>query len=180
MPRLKWTEMGQSHSRWIRATNVINLDLIDLCKDRYWGSHVIHMTINFSIHERASVGQEGWTHQLLAPNGVHIYLNSEEEGKEIAEVIYGRILAPLIAEEVKSQKGTMLNELARNKTKHKRTKLQNMISDRRIHGIVFYSNKTPKGWMFDSLNGGTPQRLGYDFAQAASLIEKGILDFVRQ
>lgn len=173
MPRLKWVIVNEYGTPWLKASNVINLDITDLCAGRSWGGNKIYIAINFSIHERKSVGQERWTHQLLAPNGVHIYLHSVEEGKVIAETIYARILASLCPSEK-----LLVKALLRNKTKHKKAKLEALLKKWDIRGEVYYSNKFPKGWMHVSKHGWPPQRLGFDYAQAVELIESGTLNFL--
>lgn len=176
MPRLKWETVKDCGSiPFIKASNIVNLDLIDLCEGRFWGGSKIWMDIKFSIHKRIHVKSlDDWTYQLLAPNGVHIYLHSEEEGKEIAEIIYARILGALIAKEKETP---YIKLLLRNKTKHKKAKLEAMLRERKIDGQVYYSNKRPKGWMH-LWRDGDPQRLGYDYAQAVELIEHGTMNFM--
>jgi hypothetical protein len=147
---------------------------MDLCEGRFWGSHVIHMSIAFSIHERNMKDENDWPYQLLAPNGVHIYVRSKEEGKEIAEIIYARILTPLIAAEKETP---FVKHLLLNTHKNKKVNLENLLRARKIDGEVYYSNKYPKGWMHQWTKG-VPQRLGYDYASAVDLIENGTMDFM--
>lgn len=174
MSRLTWvTVTNYGNTPWIKASNLVNLDLMDLCEGRFWGSSSIWMDIRFSIFKLKKLFDD-WTHQLMAPNGVHIYLSSEEEGKQIAEVIYARILGALIAQEKETP---YIKTLLRNKTKHKQAKLEAMLRSRNIDGQVYYSNKGQKGWMF-LWRKSDPQRLGYDYAQAVELIEHGTMDFM--
>jgi len=60
----------------------------------------------------------------------------------------------------------------------KKIKLEALLRSRKIDGEVYYSNKNPLGWMHVWREGHGPQRLGYNYAQAVSLIEKGIMDFL--
>lgn len=179
MARLKWVFVKNSspvgNEGFHRASTVINLDLMDLCEGRFWGSHVIHMAISFSIHERNIKNENDWPYQLLAPNGVHIYCRSKEEGKEIAEIIYARILAPLIAAEKET---LFIRLLLLNKHKKKKENLEVLLRERNIDGEVYYSNKNPKCWMHLWTKDHSPQRLGYDYASAVELIEKGTMDFM--
>jgi hypothetical protein len=179
MARLDWVFIKNrspvGNEGFYRAATIINLDLMDLCEGRFWGSHVIHMSISFSIHERNMKDENDWPYQLLAPNGVHIYCRSKEEGKEIAEVIYARILAPLIAVEKETP---FVRLLLLNKDKNKKAKLEALLKERKIDGEVYYSNKNPKGWMHLWTKDHDPQRLGYDYASAVDLIAKGTMDFM--
>lgn len=179
MARLKWETIkhpgplkGDDH---YRAGPTLDIDLMDLCEGRFWGGHRIYMRIGFSIFKLQGKRENNWTHQLLAPNGVHIYVTSLEEGKEIAEIIYARILAPLIAAEKETP---FIRLLLLNKDKKKKQKLEALLRARKIDGEVYYSNKHPKGWMHLWTKDHDPQRLGYDYASAVDLIEKGTMDFM--
>jgi hypothetical protein len=144
---------------------------MDLCEGRFWGGHQIYIAINFSIHKRNfEKGPDDWSHQLLAPNGVHIYLHSVEEGKELAEIIYARILVSLVPKET-----PLIKSLLMNKAKHKKAKLEALLNKWDVSGEVYYSNKYPKGWMHVWKPGHSPQRLGFDYAQAVDLIESGVM-----
>jgi len=96
-------------------------------------------------------------------------------GKEIAEIIYARILAPLIAAEKETP---FIRLLLLNKHKKKKENLEVLLRERNIDGEVYYSNKRPKGWMHLWTKDHSPQRLGYDYASAVELIEKGTMDFM--
>lgn len=181
MSRLKWEVVKHPGplrgDDWYKAGPTLNIDLMDLCEGRFWGGHRIYMQIGFSIHKLRGKNypNNNWTHQLIAPNGVHIYVTSVEEGKEIAEVIYARILAPLIAAEKETP---FIKLLLLNKEKNKQAKLEALLRERKIDGRVYYSNKNPKGWMHIWTQDHGPQRLGYDYASAVELIEKGTMDFM--
>lgn len=180
MARLKWETVKHNSfldgDDWFKAGPTLDINLMDLCEGRYWGGSRIYLRIGFSIHKRKSVKDANdWPYMLLAPNGVHIYVHSIEEGKEIAEVIYARILAPLIAAEKETP---FVRLLLLNKDKNKKAKLEALLRERKIDGEVYYSNKNPKGWMHLWNKYHDPQRLGYDYASAVELIEKGTMDFM--
>jgi hypothetical protein len=179
----------------------LNMDFLDLCEGRYWGGHTFYLQIKFSIHERIVKDGRG-THQLLAPNGIHVFCHGVDEAKECAETMYRRILEavhekmPLVPPErpkienlaeklnrsleaskktVENFNRVMLKRHYRN-TKHKTEKLLSIVRKHGIDGRVWFS-RVPKqyGWMF-SQSGSEPIHLGSSYHTAIGYVELGLLD----
>jgi len=208
MGLLRWVEASAGTSKPFLKAEIVNLsmDFIDLCEGRFWGGSTFYFQLKFSIHERI-VHTNGWTHQLLAPNGIHIYCKDVEEAKEMAEVIYRRILDALseqinrkpeiavvpdkniakkLNEGLASAKLTTenLNRVLYKKfcrqTKHKTEKLLFLARKRGIDGRIWYSRiRGMTGWMF-CFNGCDPQLLGSNYQQAIDMLNSGTFDFYRE
>lgn len=201
---LKWVETTAGTSRPFLKAEIVNLhlDFMDLCEGRFWGGHQFYFQLKFTIHER-TVKDDKYTHQLLAPNGIHIYCVSADEAKELAEVIYKRIISA-ISEQSKVEEPERLpdgevakmlnasmkstNEIVQNlnevlykkfcrQTKHKCRKLWMFLDRRGIIGRVFYS-RLPRntGWKF-VYKGYEPVKIGSNYQQAVDMIQSGALDF---
>jgi hypothetical protein len=179
----------------------LNMDFLDLCEGRYWGGHTFYLQIKFSIHERIVKDHHG-THQLLAPNGIHVFCHGVDEAKEVASTMYRRILEavhekmPLVAPEPpkieniaeklnaalkQSQTLTLnFNEVISRKRlrnmKDKAGKLLTIVRKRGIDGRVWFSRiRKQYGWMF-SQNGSEPIPLGDRYPTAIKYVESGCLD----
>jgi hypothetical protein len=64
--------------------------------------------------------------------------------------------------------------------KNKREKLQQLLDSRGINASIIYSRKPYHvGWMVLAHAADLGQRIGNCFADAAELIEKGVLDFLK-
>lgn len=209
MGLLRWVEADVATSRKFLKAEIVNLsmDFIDLCQGRFWGGSTFYFQLKFSIHERI-VKDKGWNYQLLAPNGIHIYCKDVEEAKEMAEVIYRRIIGALSEqinrspEPEKLPEGELANKLNKamaaskatienlnvvlykrfcRNTKHKTEKLLSLVKKRGIMGRVYYSRirNMKNGWMFTH-NGGRPILIGTNYQQAVDFINGGTLDFYKE
>ncbi len=207
MGMLRWVETDAGTSRpFLKAEIVnLNLDFLDICEGRFWGGHNFWFQLKFSIHERI-IKDKGWSHQLLAPNGIHIYCRSVEEAKEIAEQMFERIARALMEQinrrpaieqlpegEVAKKLNkaldfskmtteqfnhVMYKKFCRN-TKHKIMKLSAIAENRGINGRIWYSRlRGSYGWMF-SFQGGPPQLLGSNYEQAVDMLNSGTFDFYK-
>jgi hypothetical protein len=208
MGLLRWVEADIGTSKPFLKAEIVNLHLnfIDLCEGRFWGGSEFNFQLKFSIHERI-VKNNGFDYQLLAPNGIHIYCKDVEEAKELAEVMYRRILGAL-SEQINRKPDTEQlpeGELARrlqeglrmsrmtteqfNRVmwkrhcklkKFKTRELSAFLEKRGIVGRVWYSRlRGMNGWMF-SYKGGDPQLLGSNYEQALDFIQSGTLDFLKE
>jgi hypothetical protein len=98
MGLLKWQELESDcvtfKTFWKADILNLNLDFLDLCEGRHWGGRTYYHREGFSIYPKLSKsdGPIPWTHQLLAPNGIHVYCRSVDEAKEVAEIMYTRIV----------------------------------------------------------------------------------------
>lgn len=203
MGLLNWVEADVATSRKFLKAEIVNLslDFIDLCKDRFWGSSSFAFQLKFSIHERI-IKDKGWAYQLLAPNGIHVYCKDVEEAKEMAELMYRRIIGALseqiqksappppetkvvkrlnnLIESGKAQSAdlnaTLYRRHCRN-IKHKTDKLFSLLKKRGIDGRVYYSRlRRHYGWMFVH-QGGAPLLIGSNYQQAVDFVQSGSLDF---
>lgn len=197
MGLLKWeTVKLNDYSRPFWKAEIVNLqmDFIDICKDRYWGGSTFYLNIKFSIHERI-VRDSQWAYQLLAPNGIHIYCKDIEEAKAIAEQMYARIRGALLerlqppAKEPdvgfeiakKLNKALDYSKMTRHcrHTKHKTKKLFAYLQKRGIEGRVYFSRlRRHYGWHF-SQNGSQPLMIGTNYATAINMINCGALDIYK-
>lgn len=166
---LKWIEENPGQCPIRAELFNVNINLIDLCEGRFWGGHSVHFRMNFSIYERKDTLSQ-WTHQLLLPNGVHIYCKSVEEAKELAETSATRIFKAF-----KEQLPT-IKEKKSNVT-DKRYKLVKAIESRGVLGRIWYSRiQNMAGWWF-TYKGSDPQLLGAKYEEALDFINSGTLDF---
>jgi hypothetical protein len=209
MGLLTWVESDVGGSRPFLKAEIVNLhlDFMNLCEGRFWGGHEFYFQLKFSIHERI-VKSKDWSYQLLAPNGIHIYCKDVEEAKELAEVMYRRILDALSEQINRSPEPEKLPEgelakklnkaMAASKTtienlnavlykkfcrnqKHKTEKLLSLVKKRSIMGRVYYSRirNMKNGWMFTH-DGGRPVLIGSNYQQAVDFINSGTLDFYKE
>lgn len=204
---LNWEEVDVTTGKLFLKASPVNLtlDFMDLCKDRFWGGHNFHLDIRFSIHERI-IKDKGWNYQLLAPNGIHIYCKDVEEAKEIAELMYRRIVGNFLEqinvkpEPEKLPEGEIAKKLNKSLDasrmtteqlnrvlwkrhckvqKFKTQKLSAFLENRGIVGRVWYSRlRGLNGWMF-SQHGGQPILLGSNYEQALDMANSGSLDFYK-
>ncbi len=215
MSLLKWEEVKDvMHSYrekvFLKAKVVnLNIDFIDLCEGRFWGGRNFYFDITFSIHERLVSEPSEWKYQLLAPTGIHIYCRTIEEAKEIADVMYRKIVAGLVNQiknyhtaDIESQKqedlavklneglkqsqemAARLNEVVAKKRyrnlKKKTEKLLTNLRNRGIEGRVHFSRlRNQYGWMFTH-DGCQPINLGKTYKTAVDIIDNGHLDFYRE
>lgn len=205
MGLLRWTETSAGTSRPFLKAEIVNLDMdfIDLCEGRFWGGSKFYFQLKFSIHERI-VKSNGWNYQLLAPNGIHIYCKDVEEAKELAEVMYRRILEALFEQTNRKPERLPDGEVAKklNKaldyskmnieqfnavlyrrfcknTKYKTEKILSLLEKRGINGRIYYSRlRNNYGWMF-CYNGCQPILIGSNYEQAIAFIHSGTLDFYK-
>lgn len=185
MGLLKWEEVKlNDYSRpfWKAEIVNLNMDFIDICKDRYWGGSTFYLNIKFSIHERI-VKDSQWAYQLLAPNGIHIYCKDIEEAKGIAEQMYARIRNAIherinVVEEVREPEPMMWKRHCRH-TKHKTKNLFAFLKKRGIEGRVYFSRlRRHYGWMFCQ-NGSQPVMIGMNYETAINMIDSGTLDIYK-
>lgn len=137
------------------------------------GGHTVNFKMNFSIHERIGTLSQ-WTHQLLMPDGIHIYCKSIKEAKELAEIAARRIF-------VSFKKQFPSIKAKRNNVKDKAIKLSDALLKRGINGftrIWFSKIKHMGGWMF-AFDGNEPQLLGPNYKEALEFINSGSLDFYK-
>jgi ribosomal protein S10 len=208
MGLLTWVESNVGGSRPFLKAEIVNmhLDFMDLCEGRFWGGHDFYFQLKFSIHERI-VKSKDWNYQLLAPNGIHIYCKDVEEAKELAEVMYRRIL-DVLSEQInkkpepeKLPEGEVAKRLNKALEASKRTteqfnrvmwkrhcklqkfkteKLSAFLEKRGIVGRVWYSRlRGTVGWMFNQ-NGNQPILLGSNYEQALDMASSGTLDSIIQ